>query len=403
MANYAISASGMGDITAGTLATTGMDVEDHMHFDNAFLATGQYGAVQSSGDCLVTENSPAGMSVLVAAGTYWVKNTSWSAGSTSETKYHAGLGTEDTVTIKVNASGNPRIDLICKKRDASASPDDTGSNVLTSVAIEGTPAASPVAPAIPADGNDYLILAQVAVANGASSITDANITDRRVFANIRDNNNLSGWIPDEDTWVYASASTFTIAGKDVTSKFPVGTRLRFEQTLGTPKYAVVTASAFSTDTTVTIAVNTDYTIANSTIYKPYYSYASNPVGYPDWFNFTPAWTGITVGNGTSSGIYRVLGRLVEGRVNFTMGSTSSVGEYVIFTPPVALTFTGKYMCGEMFYEDAGIAGYSGFLRIDGSANLNPNISTGGGINTTSPFTWGTGDLLGGMFRYPLGV
>ena len=58
---------------------------------------------------------------------------------------------------------------------------------------------------------------------------------------------------------------------------------------------------------------------------------------------------------------------------------------------------------EMFYEDAGVAGYSGFLRIDGSVNLNPNISTGVGINTTSPFTWGTGDFLGGMFRYPLGV
>ena len=47
MANYAISASGMGSITAGTLATAGMDVEDHMHFDNAFLATGNTGAVQS--------------------------------------------------------------------------------------------------------------------------------------------------------------------------------------------------------------------------------------------------------------------------------------------------------------------------------------------------------------------
>ena len=95
--------------------------------------------------------------------------------------------------------------------------------------------------------------------------------------------------------------------------------------------------------------------------------------------------------------------MVEGRINFTMGSTSSVGEYVIFAPPVALTYTGKYMCGEMFYEDAGVAGYAGFLRVDGSVNLNPNTSDGPGINTTSPFTWGTGDLLGGMFRYPLGV
>lgn len=90
-----------------------------------------------------------------------------------------------------------------------------------------------------------------------------------------------GWTLDTDTWVYASASTFTIAGKDVTAKFTKGTKLKFTQT--TVKYAVVVASSFSTDTTVTILVNTDHTIANAAISANYYSYQACPQGYPEWF------------------------------------------------------------------------------------------------------------------------
>lgn len=90
------------------------------------------------------------------------------------------------------------------------------------------------------------------------------------------------------TWVYASASTFTIAGVDLTTTFTKGTRLKFTQT--TVKYAVVVASSFSTNTTVTIAVNTDYTIANAAISLNYYSYQASPQGYPTWFTFNPTIT-----------------------------------------------------------------------------------------------------------------
>lgn len=102
-----------------------------------------------------------------------------------------------------------------------------------------------------------------------------------------------GWTAAGETWTYASASTFTISGVDVTAKYTKGTRLKFTQT--TVKYAVVVASSFSTNTTVTIAVNTDYTLANAAITDNYFSYQASPVGYPVAFN-------VTVTNGLESKI-----------------------------------------------------------------------------------------------------
>ena len=93
--------------------------------------------------------------------------------------------------------------------------------------------------------------------------------------------NWDGWIGANETWTYASASTFTVSG-DVTARLSKGTRLRFTQT--TVKYAVVVLSAHSGGTTtVTILTNTDYTLANAAITVNSYSYMVNPQGYPDYF------------------------------------------------------------------------------------------------------------------------
>lgn len=110
-------------------------------------------------------------------------------------------------------------------------------------------------------------------------------------------NILTGWTADTDTWVYVAANQFKVVGKDVTAKFGKGTRLKFTQT--TIKYGVVIASAFSTDTTVTILTNTDYTVANATITLPNYSYQISPQNYPGWFAITaPTWNVAEIDNGS---------------------------------------------------------------------------------------------------------
>lgn len=120
----------------------------------------------------VTENSPAGMSVRVAAG--------WAAivGTTQ-----ANMGTyvgynDDTVVLGVTTANptNPRIDRVCMTVNDAYYTGSLNNVVLQVVA--GTPAGSPVAPATPANS---ISLATVAVAAGATALTNANITDTRVL------------------------------------------------------------------------------------------------------------------------------------------------------------------------------------------------------------------------------
>lgn len=101
--------------------------------------------------------------------------------------YHGWVTAEETVTITANASGNPRIDAIVAYVDLSVQDSTLSDNpgALKFAAIPGTTAASPVIPtdattqASVGASNPWVLLAEVAVANGFSSITNANITGYR--------------------------------------------------------------------------------------------------------------------------------------------------------------------------------------------------------------------------------
>jgi len=127
----------------------------------------------NSTDLAVTQNSPAGMSVLVASG--------WAAilGTTQSNMgvYMAYNDATTTLTVSTANPSNPRIDIVVVTvNDAYY----TGSlNNVTFQVIAGTPASSPVAPSTPANS---LLLATIAVGAGVTSIVTANITDNRVRA-----------------------------------------------------------------------------------------------------------------------------------------------------------------------------------------------------------------------------
>lgn len=115
-------------------------------------------------------SASSGMSVTVNAGFAFVQ------GSTSATAgmYTACLDTTATLTLTTSDPTNPRIDnIIVQFVDVGTSSSTATVNVQA-----GTPAASPVAPTLPANS---LLLAQIAVGAGVSSITSGNITDKRVF------------------------------------------------------------------------------------------------------------------------------------------------------------------------------------------------------------------------------
>jgi len=120
----------------------------------------------------VTQNSPVGMSVIIAGG--------WCAiVGTTQANMGTYVGYNDAATVVAITTANPtnpRIDLICATVNDAYYTGSTN-NIVFQV-IAGTPAGSPVAPALPANS---ISLATVDVAAGALSIVTGNITDLRVL------------------------------------------------------------------------------------------------------------------------------------------------------------------------------------------------------------------------------
>ena len=169
-----------------------------------------------------------------------------------------------------------------------------------------------------------------------------------VLKMIQVKNSIYGWLRDSDTWVYVSATQFKITGKDVTARFPVGTKIKLTQT--TTKYFYVVATAFSTDTTVTITGGSDYNLANAAITDPCYSYVETPQGFPGYFNWVPTLTGFSV---NPSGVYRfsMSGKKVNGYVTQNADGTSNA-----ITFSISLPFTiaiGGQPVGSIRFWDGG--------------------------------------------------
>lgn len=129
------------------------------------------GGIVGSGDYAVTAPS-SGMSVNVAGGQIWIPGTAVA----NQAQYYMFNDATISVTVPAADATNPRIDLIVAQvLDATAG---AASSIGQVIDVAGTPAASPVAPATPASS---IVLAQVAVAAGVTSIVAGNITDERPF------------------------------------------------------------------------------------------------------------------------------------------------------------------------------------------------------------------------------
>ena len=121
----------------------------------------------------VTQNGTPNMSVDVLAGGAFIRGTS----SAGQGVYH--FYNDGTVNLTVGTSNptNPRRDLVVAQvRDSSYAGADDDARLFV---VQGTAAASPVDPAIPAN---CLVLARLFVAANATSVVSANIEDHRRLA-----------------------------------------------------------------------------------------------------------------------------------------------------------------------------------------------------------------------------
>lgn len=135
------------------------------------------GGVVAAGDLNVTQTGTPSMGVVVGVGRAWVPGTNVANFSgftySSQAMYFALNDASVTLTIAAADPTNPRIDIVCLTVNDSQYTGSTNNAVLQ--VITGTPAASPTAPTAPAN---TLVLANVAVAANATSIGNANITQK---------------------------------------------------------------------------------------------------------------------------------------------------------------------------------------------------------------------------------
>jgi hypothetical protein len=130
--------------------------------------------------------------------------------------------------------------------------------------------------------------------------------------------------------------------------------------------------------------------------------------FPSVTAFTPSWTGVTVGDGSTSGSYIQLGPLVFIQAQFIFGSTSAITGNVSFTTPVSQSGQPAGVPGgpARFLDNNVGTNATGLWRIntqeveirvirtDATYNSNAHLSS------TVPWTWATDDTINisGFYR-----
>ena len=164
------------------------------HSDAAYTAfeNAAYGSCVANATSLAV-SAGSGMSVRIAAGDGII--------STPSSGKRIQSDAIETVTISAANATYPRIDSVVVYIDSAVQPTtaviDNVNGILKFAAVAGTPSANPAAPAesmIQAAigaGNRYMVLADVKVPNGATSMNTATFTDRRKVATMVDSSNLA--------------------------------------------------------------------------------------------------------------------------------------------------------------------------------------------------------------------
>ena len=164
------------------------------HSDAAYTAfeNAAYGSCVANATSLAV-SAGSGMSVRIAAGDAII--------STPSSGKRIQSDAVETVTISAANATYPRIDSVVAYIDSAIQPTtaviDNVNGILKFAAVAGTPAASPTAPtesmiqAAIGASNRYMVLADVKVPNGATSMNTATFTDRRKVATMIDSSNLA--------------------------------------------------------------------------------------------------------------------------------------------------------------------------------------------------------------------
>ena len=189
-----------------------------------------------------------------------------------------------------------------------------------------------------------------------------------------------GWLSLPDC-AYSGAAAFSIA-QDLSSLLSVGDRIRMTQSGATKYFYVVGVSVSGGITTVTVTGGSDYSLANAAITSPCFGKSASPAGFPDWFNWSPAYS--ASGSMTFTSVTTTVEKfkLVGKQLYLVLMATGTTGG----TADVAINFSLPVTASTL---TAAFFGYA----IDGSLQCgfgNLGNSTTGSMFKYNYSNWGLG-------------
>ena len=179
-----------------------------------------------------------------------------------------------------------------------------------------------------------------------------------------------------------------------------------QNTIVDAKGDLIAATAADTPARLAVGANDTMLVGDSTAATGL-SYKSATTLYP-WTNWTPTYTNLTVGNGTTVARYAAIGKTVHVFWKFTWGSTTSMTAYPLLSYPFANS-RGDYFMGtsQLIDASAGTSTIGTMYGELGVSNFQPAITKTNATYATFdfitantvPFTWTTGDIMTGNFTY----
>lgn len=117
-------------------------------------------------------------------------------------------------------------------------------------------------------------------------------------------------------------------------------------------------------------------------------------GLGAWTAYTPAWSG-TLGNGSLTGAYCKIGRLVHFRISLTWGTTTTHGasSQTLTLPPFAANFSG-WLGGARIIDASAAQQFYRHVFANSSTVLAMSAEAAATfVSNTVPMTWATTDSL----------
>lgn len=120
-----------------------------------------------------------------------------------------------------------------------------------------------------------------------------------------------------------------------------------------------------------------------------------------WQTFTPSFANLTVGDGTVTGRYTLVGGTLFVRVQLTLGSTTTIGTLPTMTLPGSHTVVdppSSSLVGQLVVVDTGTAVFLGALRMTSTTTVGlyalgvgATYATVTQVTASVPMTWTNGD------------